>query len=66
MQIQCIEWGQLDNRKVSQFTLVNNNQMSAKISSYGAILVSLDMPDRNGKIGNVLLGYPSLEGYQTD
>ncbi|MBN2103881.1 galactose mutarotase [bacterium] len=66
MQVQQLDWGSMNNQKVSQFVLVNKNQMTAKIINYGAILVSLEMPDRNGKTDNILLGYSNLAGYQND
>lgn len=52
-----------DGRDVYAFTLSNANGMSAKIINYGAILVCLRVPDENGKVEDVVLGYDSLEGY---
>ena len=52
-----------DGRDVYAFTLSNTNGMQAKIINYGAILVSLLVPDRNGNVEDVVLGYDSLEGY---
>ena len=42
---------------------LSNGRMTAKVMTYGAILTELDVPDRNGKPGNVVLGFDSLEGY---
>ena len=52
-----------DGREVYAYTLSNANGMSAKIIDYGAILVSLMVPDQNGVAEDVVLGYDSLEGY---
>src|ERR1043166_6991977 len=48
---------------VDLFTLRNSQGAEAKISNYGGIVVSLKVPDRNGKMGDVVLGYDHLEGY---
>jgi aldose 1-epimerase len=48
---------------VDLFILTNSNGMKAKIISYGAILTELDVPDRNGKLGDVVLGFDNLEQY---
>lgn len=52
-----------DGREVYAYTLSNANGMSAKIIDYGAILVSLMVPDQNGVAEDVVLGYDSMEGY---
>jgi aldose 1-epimerase len=48
---------------VSLFTLTNKNGLSAKVTNYGGILVALKVPDRAGKLADVVLGKDSLEGY---
>jgi aldose 1-epimerase len=45
------------------YTLANKNGMEAAITNYGGIVVSLKVPDRNGKIDDVILGFDSLDGY---
>jgi aldose 1-epimerase len=55
-----------DGREVYQYTLENNAGSSVKIITYGAIVTSLLMPDRNGKLENVILNYDSLQGYVND
>jgi aldose 1-epimerase len=37
--------------------------MEARIITYGGIVVSLNVPDKNGKFGDVVLGYDNLDGY---
>jgi aldose 1-epimerase len=61
------EFGKLpDGREAYLFTLKNQNGSEVKITNYGAIVVSLLVPDRNGKLGDVVLGYDSLDGYVKD
>jgi aldose 1-epimerase len=55
-----------DGRVVSQFTLRNASGCSANIITYGATVTSLRVPDRNGKLADVVLGYDSLKGYVED
>lgn len=52
-----------DGRTVEAVTLRNGHGFSTTIISYGAALQALTMPDRNGKIADVVLGYASLDGY---
>ena len=51
-----------DGTPVEIYTL-KDGQTEARIMGYGAILVSLKTPDRNGQIADIVLGYDSLEGY---
>ncbi|HKV38417.1 MAG TPA: aldose epimerase family protein [Blastocatellia bacterium] len=52
-----------DGRQIDLYTLTNASGMEARIITYGGILVSLKAPDHNGVMGDVVLGYDSLEGY---
>lgn len=51
-----------DGKDVTLVTLTNGHGITAKILSLGAALYALDVPDRTGKPGDIVLGYPSLEG----
>src|SRR5579885_2734525 len=65
-KIQKAPWGETaDHQKVDIYTLTNAHGMSARITNYGAYLVSLNVPDRHGKMADVVLGYDNLEGYKT-
>jgi len=48
---------------VELYTLTNANGMEARIMTYGGAVVSLKVPDRHGKLGDVVLGYETLDGY---
>lgn len=52
-----------DGIEADIFTLTNSNGMAAEITNYGCTIVSLKVPDKNGKFDDVLLGYDTLEGY---
>jgi aldose 1-epimerase len=64
MDIQKQPFGLLpDGTAVDVFTLTNGRGLKARLMTYGAILVSLEVPDRGGKPGDIVLGYDSLDGY---
>lgn len=46
------------------YTLTNGNGVEARVTNYGAHLVSLKVPDRNGRVGDVLLGFDRPEDYE--
>jgi aldose 1-epimerase len=46
------------------YLLTNPQGMEARITNYGATLVSLRVPDRRGHFDDVVLGYDSVEGYE--
>jgi aldose 1-epimerase len=51
------EFGELpDGAAVKIFKMVNSKMAVAQVTDYGAIIVALEMPDRNGKMANVVLG----------
>jgi len=63
-KIEKASWGETaDHQKVDIYTLTNARGMSARITNYGAFLVSLNVPDRKGKFADVVLGYDKLEEY---
>jgi len=52
-----------DGREVILFSLDNGRGVQAQVMTYGAILVSLKVPDRGGESGEVTLGFDGLEPY---
>jgi aldose 1-epimerase len=52
-----------DGTPVEIFTLRNAGGAEARITNYGGIVVSLKVPDRSGKLGDVVLGYDNLKDY---
>ena len=55
-----------DGREVKIFTLTNKNGLEARVTEYGAILVSLKTPDNSGKFADLTHGYDTLEGWLTN
>ena len=59
-------FGTADGQPVELFTLRNSKGAEATIMTYGGIVTSLKMPDRNGNYGDVVLGFDTLAGYTSD
>jgi aldose 1-epimerase len=53
----------IDGSQVDLYTLENLNGLEANITNYGGLVVSLMVPDKNGKLGDVVLGYDNLNDY---
>jgi aldose 1-epimerase len=52
-----------DGEAVEAFTLKNANGVEVKAITYGGIITSLKVPDRNGAIGDIVLGFDAIDGY---
>ena len=56
-------YGMIGADSVFQYSLANKNGMVVKILNYGGTVTDIITPDKNGKMGNVVLGFDSLSGY---
>ena len=56
-------FGYVDGKQADLYTLKNENGMTVKVSTYGGILVSVIVPDKDGGFRDVVLGYDTLEEY---
>ena len=57
-------WGQMpDGRPIYRYILQTHTGATAKLTNYGATLCELLVPDRKGKLGNVVLGFDQLAPY---
>lgn len=62
--IQATSFGTTrDGTRVELFALTNGLGMTAWISTFGAIVTNLSVPDKASKPGSVILGFDQLEGY---
>lgn len=58
------EFGQMpDGTTIESYTLSNALGTSVKLITYGATIAELKVPDKNGKMGDVVLGFDNLQGY---
>ena len=51
---------------VESFTLKNGNGVIAKLMTLGATITELHVPDKNGKLADVVLGFDDVAGYESD
>jgi aldose 1-epimerase len=64
LMIKTESFGKLpDGREAHLYTLQNPSGMTVRLTDFGASVVSVMVPDRNGKIADVVLGYDSVGGY---
>ena len=56
----------VQGKQAKIYTLSNINGMVAELSDYGASLVRLNVPDRNGNLKDVVLGFNSLKQYENN
>ena len=61
--IEKTSYGQVDGKPVDLYTLTNAKGAFAKITNYGAIVTELHMPDKTGKLGDVVLGFDNVGDY---
>jgi aldose 1-epimerase len=65
VQISTRDFGTLQDGTVIQlYTLSNKNGVEAQITNYGGIVTSLKVPDKNGIIEDVVLGFDDIKGYE--
>lgn len=65
MQIQTFGTTK-EGQDVSLITLKNKNGVTLSVMDYGAAIVSLIVPDKNGQPVDVVLGYPDVSSYEPD
>jgi aldose 1-epimerase len=53
----------INGKKTNLYKLHNDNGLEVAITNYGARIVGILTPDKNGNLGDIILGYDSLEGY---
>src|SRR5215510_13721752 len=61
--IEKASYGTVDGKPVDIYTLTNSKGAFAKITNYGAIVTELHMPDKAGKLGDVVLGFDKVDDY---
>ncbi|MFN2407659.1 MAG: aldose epimerase family protein [Pyrinomonadaceae bacterium] len=59
-------FGETDGQQVFLYTLSNDRGFEVSVMSYGAAIVSLKAPDRDGQFADVVLGFDTVEEYVTN
>jgi aldose 1-epimerase len=63
MKIEKKPFGKFEGKVVDLYTLTNAKGVMMRVTNYGGIVVSLLVPDKHGKIDDIVLGYNNLEDY---
>ncbi|NOR76460.1 MAG: galactose-1-epimerase [Draconibacterium sp.] len=66
MNIKQHSFGRTLDGKDTQLFILSNNFMEVALSNFGGIISSLKTPDRNGDLTNIVLGFDSVEEYQSE
>jgi aldose 1-epimerase len=61
--VQQKTFGTRDGRPINLYTLTNANGVEVDTMNYGGIILSIRVPDRNGKFADIVLGHDDLDGY---
>jgi len=61
--IQTQPFGTQDGRPITLYTLTNSHGLEVRTMNYGAIILSMRVPDRKGQLADIVLGHDKLEGY---
>jgi aldose 1-epimerase len=65
--IQQKSFGKLaDGAETTLYTLTNQQGMSVSITNYGGRITSINVPDKKGAMGDIILGFDSVAGYVAD
>ncbi len=62
----CIPFGKTHKGEQASLYTIKNEKLTAKLTDFGATLVQLWVPDKNGKLADVVLGYEEAMGYVLD
>jgi aldose 1-epimerase len=65
-ELSAAVWGRISDGSVVEIFTLRSTRMEVRVTSYGARLVSIRTPDRKGHMGDVILGYDSLQNYVDD
>jgi aldose 1-epimerase len=64
-KMQKQNFGALDDgQQMDLYTLTNKNGMQVAITNFGGTIVSIKVPDKDGRLADIVLGYDNASGYQ--
>ena len=65
IKVTCALFGETaDGRRVTRYRLENGNGMVVSVLDYGCTIQSVFVPDRSGRLADVVLGYDDIAGYE--
>jgi aldose 1-epimerase len=63
LTIEKAPFGTVDGKEVDLYTLTNAKGVEMKVTTYGGTVTSLKVPDKNGQMGDIVLGFNDVSGY---
>jgi aldose 1-epimerase len=63
MKVEKRPFGNVDGKNVDLYTISNSKGVTMTVTNYGGIITSLVVPDKNGKMEDVALGYNDVDSY---
>lgn len=66
MKITKEVWGKAQGKEILRYTLENSSGASVVLGSIGAGILEINVPDREGRLADVVIGYPKAESYFAD
>jgi aldose 1-epimerase len=64
--VTSMPWGKTADGKPVQIYTLSDHDLTVRITTFGARVVSIEAPDRTGKMADVVLGYDSVAQYESD
>ncbi len=64
--MKMTEFGKTQDGKMTHLYTMDNGQIAVKVTDYGASLVSVAVPDREGQPVDIVLGFDDVKGYEQD
>ena len=62
---EVVPFGHLEDGRPARLFTLRADGIVVKVADYGATLVALEVPDRDGDVGGVVLGFDDVAGYET-
>ncbi|MCF2946983.1 galactose mutarotase [Paraglaciecola aquimarina] len=66
LSLEKTQFGEHNNAQVDLYTLKNSNNMTVKITNYGATVTNIIVPNKNGELGSITTGFDKFESYFSD
>ena len=64
-RVEVVPFGHLEDGRPAQLFTLRADGIVVKVADYGATFVALEVPDRDGAVGGVVLGFDDVTGYET-
>lgn len=62
VSVTAVSWSSVNGQEIKKFTLRNRACQEVDVITYGATVIAIRTPDKEGNIADVLLGFDNIEG----